>query len=390
METPGAPKAPASHHVACCILAGTAALVVLGLQPVLYGAYVHEGTIPDYRLGLLSAAELFAIAAGSAVAVKLLRSLPVLPVALMGIALLCLGNMLEAGHGHMLTLFGFRAIAGSGAGLLVGLAASAIARTNRIGFWAGSFLFGQALTQYGVVRWFAAYLPAADSMAVQLSLAMAGAAVLLVLPFLPARIHAAVSGDAPRVLPPTGRGLVGLAAMFFCVGGTGGIWGYMELWLHSEGVPQPQALHMLSIALLGQTIGAAAGAMLADGRWAWLRLFVLILALAGSVAGWMASPASLMLALAFGVIFTLAAPAFSTLLHQIDPDRRAVPYAATAQLAGISIMPTIAGETLAAQGLSLVILACLCAIAFSAALVATQIPWLLGQSAKPMVPRSVG
>lgn len=390
MDTPGTALAPASHHVLCCILAGTAALVVLGLQPVLYGAYVHEGTIPDYRLGLLSAAELFAIAAGSAVAVKLLRSLPVLPVTLMGIALLCLGNMLEAVHGHTLTLFVFRLIAGSGAGLLVGLAATAIARTNRIGFWAGSFLFGQALTQYGVVRWFAAYLPSADSMAVQISLALAGAAVLLLLPFLPKRLHSPAVGDASPVLPPTGRGLVALAAMFFCVGGTGGIWGYMELWLHSEGVPQAAALHMLSIALLGQTIGAAAGAMMADGRWAWLRLFVLILALAASVAGWMTSPASLALALAFGVIFTLAAPAFSTLLHQLDSERRAVPYAATAQLAGLSIIPAVAGETLASQGLSLVILACLCAIAFSAVLVATQIPWLLGKASYPTGERSAG
>jgi hypothetical protein len=388
MEAPVAPLPPASRHVASCILAGTAALVVLGLQPMLYGAYVHEGTIPDYRLGLLSAAELFAIAAGSAFGVRLLRQWAVMPVALMGIALLCLGNTLEAGPGNTLSLFACRMIAGSGAGLLVGLAAAAIAQTNRIGFWAGSFLFGQALTQYAVVRWFAAFLPTADSTAVQWSLAIAGAAVVLVLPFLPARLHAPVADDAPRVMPPTGRGLIGLAAMFFCVGGTGGIWGYMELWLHSEGVPQADSLHMLSTALLGQTIGAAAGAMLADGRWAWLRLFCLILALAASVAGWMMAPASLLLALAFGVIFTLAAPAFSTLLHQLDPERRAVPFGATAQLAGISIMPTIAGETLAGRGLSLVILACLGAIILSAALVATQIPWLLGRSAAPELPRS--
>lgn len=384
METPDTPAAPSNRHVFFCILAGTAALVVLGLQPLLYGAYVHEGTIPDYRLGLLSTAELFAIAAGSAVSVKLLRKLPVWPVALIGVALLCLGNVLDAGHGNSLPLFAYRAFAGGGAGLLVGLAASAIARTNRIGFWAGIFLFGQALTQYGVIRWFAAYLPTADSMAVQLSLALAGAAVLLMLPFLPSRLHVPLADDAPRVLPPTKRGLIGLAAMFLCVGGTGGIWGYMELWLHSEGVAQPLALHMLSIALLGQTIGAAAGAAIADGRWAWLRLFVLILALAAVVAAWMGSPVSVALALAFGVIFMLAAPAFSTLLHQLDPEHRSVPYAATAQLAGISIVPTVAGETLATQGLSLVILACLGAILFSVVLVATQIPLLWAQARKPL------
>jgi MFS transporter, DHA1 family, inner membrane transport protein len=389
MDMPGDPVAPSNRHVFFCILAGTAALVVLGLQPLLYGAYVHEGTIYDYRLGLLSSAELFAIAAGSAVAVKLLRRLPVWPVVLVGIALLSLGNMLEAGHGNTLPLFAYRAIAGSGAGLLVGLAASAIARTDRIGFWAGSFLFGQALTQYGVVRWFSAYLPTADSMAVQLSLALAGATVLFMMPFLPSRLHLPMAVDTPRVLPPTGRGLVGLAAMFLCVGGTGGIWGYMELWLHSEGISQPLALHMLSIALLGQTIGAAVGAAIADGRWAWLRLFVLIIALASAVAFWMSSPATAALALAFGVIFTLAAPAFSTLLHQLDPEHRSVPYAATAQLAGISIVPTIAGETLAAQGLSLVLLACLGAIILSAVLVASQIPLLWAQAKMPLVSRSV-
>lgn len=389
MENPESPSALTARHVFFCVLAGTAALVVLGLQPLLYGAYVHEGTIPDYRLGLLSTAELFAVAAGSAVAVKLLRRLPVWPVTLTGIALLCLGNVLEAGHGNTLPLFAYRTIAGSGAGLLVGLAATAIAKTNRIGFWAGSFLFGQALTQYGVVRWFASYLPTADSMAVQLSLALAGASVLLMMPFLPPRLHLPIDGEVQRALPPTRRGLVGLAAMFLCVGGTGGIWGYMELWLHSEGIAQPLVLHMLSIALLGQTIGAAIGAAMADGRWAWLRLFFLILALASAVAAWLISPATVPFALAFGVIFMLAAPAFSTLLHQLDPEHRSVPYAATAQLAGISIVPTIAGETLASQGLSLVILACLGAIMLSAVLVASQIPLLWAQSRKPLVSGSV-
>lgn len=379
MERAGKPHVVTALQVACSIAAGTAALLVLGLQPLLYGAYVAEGSIPDYRLGLLSAVEVFAIAAGSAVAIRLLRTQPVLPVAVVGTALLCLGNLLVAGNGNTLELFLIRLLAGSGGGLLVGLGAAAIATTPRIGFWAGAFLFGQASSQYSVMRWFAANMPGADSTQVQHALVAAGAAVLLLLPFLPRRLELH-EADAPKLPPPSARGLIGLAAMFCFVGGAGGVWGYLELWLHSVGVAQPQAVHVLSIALLGQILGSVVGALMADGRWAWLRLLLAMFAYAGIIAVLMVWPGSVPFALIFGIIYMLAAPALSSLLHAIDPGHGSVPYAATAQLAGVSIIPTLAGETLAAHSLTNVLIACGAVIGFSGLLVATQVPWLLAAS----------
>lgn len=376
----------ATLHVVAAILAGTAALLVLGLQPLLYGAYVKEGTIPDYRLGLLSAAELMAIAGGSGLAVKLLRSTAVLPVLVGGIALMVLGNLLNAGHGHAAQLFVYRVIAGSGAGLLVGLAAFAIATTSRVGFWAGLYLFGQATTQYGLMRWFAAYAPRADSFMVQQSLAAAAGLMLVTLPFLPRRLHAPALDAAPDEPRPTPRGMVGLAAMFLCVGGTGGIWGYLEVWLLSRHVEQALAVHLLSIGLLGQIVGSAVGAAIADGKFAWLRLLIVVLALVGVIMAWMEAPSSTWLAFGFGLAFMLGAPAFTSLLHALDPARGSVPYGATAQLSGLAVIPTIAGETLAQDSLTLVIWGCMAAIFVSAILIATQTPWLLRRRS-PSQPR---
>lgn len=366
-----------SRHVAVAIMFGTAALIVLGLQPLLYTAYVLEDIIPGQRLGLLGAAELVSIALGSALSVHLLRSRPVWPIALAGVAVMVIANAVPVKAGEALALFGLRALAGAGAGLLVGLAASAIARTRRIGAWAGGYLFGQALSQYLLMRGFASFRPHAGSAEVQWTLGLSAAAVLLLLPLLPRTLKRAAA-DPPEAHPrPTPRGLIGLGAMFFCVGATGAVWGYLELWLHSRGVHQAEAAELLSVALLGQIIGAAGGAVIADGRLSWLRLLVLMAALAGTVGLWLDAPGSTLLAFGFGILFTLGAPAFTSILSLLDPEHRSVPYAATAQLGGIAVIPTIVGETLAAHDLNLLMIACIAFILGGVLLLMTQIPWFL-------------
>lgn len=79
----------------------------------------------------------------------------------------------------------------------------------------------------------------------------------------------------------------------------------------------------------------------------------------------------------------MGAPGLTGLLHLIDPERKAAPFAATSQLIGISIIPTVAGETLAASSLTLVLIACLGSIILSGILVASQIPWLLRRPRLP-------
>ncbi|WP_338424887.1 hypothetical protein [Sphingopyxis kveilinensis] len=382
-ETMGAPPPIAIARVAACVAAGTLALVVMGLMPLLYSAYVSEGTISAQRLGLLGAIELLAITLGSGAGVLMLRKPGVRPIALVGVFLLCCGNLLVAKPGDTELLFLFRTIAGSGAGLLVGVAASAIARTNRIGAWAGIYLFGQSITQFAVMRWFAIYAPGSDGAQIQLALALMGIITIAIIPFFPARFSALHADSGTIQGLPAGRGLLGLVAAFLCIGGAGGAWAYLELWMHGQGVSHSDGAHLLSLALLGQIFGSVAGTFIADGRLSWLRLLAIILALGGTSTAWLQAPSSEYLAFSFGLFFALGAPAFTGVLVHLDPEKRAYAYSSTAQFAGVAVIPTIAGETLAPHSLTLVIVACTAMVFASAAIISTQIPHLLRKQRDP-------
>lgn len=364
-------------RVAASVAAGTIALIVLGLQPLLYAAYVLEGTIAAQRLGLLAAVELAGIAGGSAIGVHLLERWRPQALAVGGILLLSTGNFLPIAIGQTALLFLARGIAGAGAGLLVGVAATAIARTQRMGAWSGAFLFGQALSQYGVMRGFELFHPQPTSMEVQHVLGWTTVAAIVLVPMLPLRLAYAAAPGATPPGRPEGRGLLGLIAILLCVGGAGGFWAYLDVWMQSRGVPRVDSASLLSTSLLGQIIGAAIGAAIADGRWSWVRLLLILSVLLSAVLAWMIWPASQLVAFSFGAAFMLGAPAFISVLGRLDPLHRATPFSATAQLAGLAIVPTIAGETLAAHDLTLVLLACFASIAIGFLLFLAQIPWLL-------------
>jgi len=376
-ENMGASPPIENASVAACVAAGTLALVVMGLMPLLYSAYVSEATISAQRLGLLGAIELLAITLGSGAGVLVLRKVDVRLIALAGVFLLCGGNLLVAKPGDTELLFLFRTIAGSGAGLLVGVAASAIARTIRIGAWAGIYLLGQSITQFAVMRWFAIYAPGSDGAQIQLALAVMGVLAIATIPLFPA--HFSPLYDDSRAIQrlPAGRGLLGLAAAFLCIGGAGGAWAYLELWMHGQGVSHGDGAHLLSLALLGQIFGSVAGTFIADGRLSWLRLLAIILALGGTSIAWLQAPSSEYLAFLFGLFFALGAPVFTGVLVHLDPEKRAYSYSSTAQFAGVAIIPTIAGEALALHSLTLVIIACTAMVFASAALIATQVPHFL-------------
>ena len=88
--------APSRMSLGACLLIGATGLLVLGVQPLLYGGYVHEGRIAEASLGLLAAVEFAAIALGSAGGVALLARMPARAVALIGIAITIAANLLPA------------------------------------------------------------------------------------------------------------------------------------------------------------------------------------------------------------------------------------------------------------------------------------------------------
>jgi hypothetical protein len=353
--------------MAASVILGSLAILIFGIQPVLYAAFVGEGLIEPDRLGLLSAAEVIAIAVGSSLAIPALKHASVATIAALAVLLVAATNYVQALHGGADTLFAFRILAGLGSGFLVGIAGAAIAATRRVGQWAAGYLLAQATSQFLHLQWFALYRPAPTSEDLLLSLAIVSAAMLAGLPLLPKRL-----GRGSGIEPGTGEangwpdatGIRWLAVMFLFVGGVLTIWAYAGIWLESENVSAPAAATILSSSLAGQAAGAFAACLIPSSRHDRRRLVCTTLLLLLSAGTWLAWPGSAYAAAGFGIWWLSSVPILSSILSDADPRRTALPFAPAAQLAGIAIIPTAAGFLFAARDVELVLVSGCAAIAF--------------------------
>ncbi|OYU33428.1 hypothetical protein [Novosphingobium sp. PASSN1] len=370
------PTAPGETRAAlgASLLIGAAGLLVLGVQPLIYGGYVHEGRIGEAALGLLAAIEIAAIALGSAGGIALLKHWPARAVALAGITLTIAANLLPAAIPLLLA----RALSGAGGGLLVGVAAGAIARSRGLNAAAAAFLFLQAASQYAILQWFASAAAPGSSADVQHALAVIAALTALALPLVPASLAPAAHADttqASGAIPLSGW--IGLAASALLVGAVVGIWAYMGLWLEARGIPAARVAPMLTASMVGQMAGALTAITIGERGHAGARAgltglaLVAIVALlfvrgADGVAGWG-------LIIGYGFVWMVLTPALTGFLLEADPSRRSLPFSASAQLMGAAILPTAAGLLIEVQGLDTVLIACSAAVILGLALLAAAL-----------------
>lgn len=348
------------------LVVGTAGLIVLGVQPLLYGAYVHQGLVEEARLGTLAAAEISAIAFGSVGGIALLRRWPARIVGLLGLLLLVLGNLAP----FALPLFLTRIVAGAGGGVVVALAAAQIAGRDNVNAASGAFLLLQAASQYAVLQGFSLLAPAASAMAVQQALAGMAAAAGLLLLLVPRTLRPGHE-EGGSGLPPAG-GWIALIASALFVGAAVGAWAYFGVWLETAGLAADGVAARLTASMAGQMAGALVAIALGTRRHSSRQVMAaglfLIAALALLLLRGPAGAAGWALIVGFGLAWMIGTPALSGLLLELDPGRRSLPYAASAQLLGAAVVPTLTGELLAARGLDLV-LAC-SAVLFAAAIAA--------------------
>jgi len=357
---------------------GSLALLILGMQPLLYGGFVREGVIAEDALGLLSAAEVIAITIGSAAAIPILRRFSPVWIGLIGIAVNCSGNLVPLGPSSPLLLMTARAWAGLGSGLLLGISAAAIAKTARIGNWTAASLFGQAATQFAVMNWFAVHAPDAPTWEIQRGIVLVMAAATALVFALPHNLAGATAeSDTARnsVSPwPDRRGLRCLLAMALYTGGAVTMWAYAGLWMNHRGIATAAGAMVLTVNLAGQALGSLVSMLLPESRHDWTRaLAMTTLFVLGSVA-WLASPGSPVFGFCYGLFWMSGAPALASVLAAIDPGRRAVPFAAAAQLAGIALIPTIFGIALAARGLDILAICAIATVAVSGLLIMSLPP----------------
>lgn len=353
------------------VFIGSTGMLIFGVQPLLYGAYVHAGRISEAGLGFLASIEIAAVAVGSTLGILASRRVPLAAIGLAGIALLAFANLGMEG----LPLYIARLTAGLGSGLTVVLAARAIAAERNVNAASGLFMFLQAASQYLILQYFSLGRDAPSASSVQMAMSIAAFVAVLALPAVPARFaqaecedDEAAAGGAP---PP--RGFLALGATGLFLGAVVGIWAYLGLWLETRGASSAQVAPMLTASMVGQMAGALIAIAIGTGGNSGMRVIWLSgLLLATTAAMYFAGAGGMLiwaLVVTFGVIWMAATPALAGFLVQVDPSRRALPFAASAQLAGIAILPTFAGEYFAEAGMDYVILAFAMVLVASLALI---------------------
>jgi DHA1 family inner membrane transport protein len=351
--TPVSPLPLDALPLATCLAIGSVALLVLGVQPVLLGPLVSEGRVAESGVGLLVTVELLAMAGGSLLGTRLLRTCPARAVALGGAILLLLANAAMIVHAGLPVLVTLRGMAGIAEGLMLALPVVAIARARLPERTSALFLIAQTTLQLLA----AASIP---NLAFANSRADAGFLVLAAA----ALVGAGLAFLAPRQLRPSQpdpsagaispRSAAVLLAAAAYLGGIVVIWSYFGLWVTQHGHPPAVEGAAVATSLAAQVVGALVAARLGDrmNNTATIAtaavcqgLLVTALLLFGQ-----ADIAVYLFSAAFGFLWLFALPSFTGLLIEIDPRRRAALYLAAAQLTGSALLPTLAGPLVERAG----------------------------------------
>jgi predicted MFS family arabinose efflux permease len=333
-------------NVASTLWLGSLGLLILGIQPVVLEPLVRFGRIGEASLGSAATIEILAIAIGSVLGARLLRSMPARAVAVAGLLPFAAANLAmhwQTGLGPLLAL---RALSGLAGGTLVGMAVVSIARGQRPERLSAAFLVMQTVLQLciaALIPYVAQRLLPADFGFV--ALALLGLVSLPVLLAVPPRLAppqpgaglpAPVGPSAWAALAGCGAFLVGILA----------VWAYFGVWEHQIGMSEQVIGTTAALSLAAQVLGAGVAGWLGPllpSRPALLVTTALQIAVVLGLLHWSTPPAQIALALAFGFLWLFATPLQTRLLIDVDPTRRAVLHLAAAQLTGAAAGPSLAG-----------------------------------------------
>lgn len=335
-----------NRTLAAAILIGSCGLLVLGMQPVLLGALVQEGRVPESQVGYLVTVEMLAMVVGSLAGIALLRRLSARTVtAVAGLALAATNAALIGQTGFMVLILN-RLGAGFLEGVLVALALVAISLVPRVERASAIFLAVQTLMQATVV----ALLPMlviSGSRADAALTVLSGAGILaaLCLVALPAKLRPAAPSSKKGAITPASFTALASAGLF--LGAVVSVWSYFGIWLIGNDHPASFEGTAVSLCLVAQVIGALTAARFGD-RLPRARA-IAACAIAGASIVLMLhlfrgnAAAIIALSLAFGFVWLFTLPFFAGWLIEIDPARRAILYLTAFQLGGSALLPSIAG-----------------------------------------------
>jgi DHA1 family inner membrane transport protein len=329
--------------ISATMVVGTAALLVLGVQPILLGGLIETGRLTEAGLGRVAMVEVFALAIGSAIGPFAMNAGAMrLKVAIAALLLAAVDFGLYAAHSTSYIL-GLRGVAGLLEGLLIGAAVAVVTHTRRPDRMNGLFLGITTAPQIAAAYLLPALvIPRFGLNAGFALLAASALAAACAAPFLVDRVemHAeAQSGSiawSPALLLTLLGGLLQNA-------GIGAAWNYVERLGAQHGLAPAVIGAAIAGSLTLQFVGALLSAWLCWRLPARLMLAAGGLVQAGVVLAMLSnSDGGYILAFClFGLCWLALQPFLITELIAQDASRRVAMVMTPVALAGLSLGPLV-------------------------------------------------
>ena len=242
---------------------GSAALLILGVQPILLGDLAASGHVSLDQVGLIAMAEIVAIGIGVGFASSVLPLNRFRIVAVISSLIVGAANVFAGFSGGFGDLMLTRVFAGFGSGVLVWVTTSLIVRVDHPERLAGIFLAAQTLAQAA----FAALLALAIVPSGGWSLGFTVLGLLVVAPcllvgWLPNQMHGLTeqsSSQPPLTLPV----LITAGVVVLQMAVVGNLWTFIEPIGVGAGIEAQTAQLVISFTLIMQAIGAGVAAVVA-------------------------------------------------------------------------------------------------------------------------------
>ncbi len=348
MSTASTPQI-ALRQISTALFIGSAALLMLGLQPILLGELVDKHVITMEGVGLVAMGEIMALGIGTALSDALL---PVSRYRLIAVlaAILAAGfdaaTLLADSDGPFILV---RALAGLSEGVLLWCATAMIVRTGKPDRLAAVFMVVQTLSQTGLAFLLARYAVRHGGWQGGFEV-LAAVTLFAVLPALalPARLAPLVaSNEAAEKLKWTAACLLPLATAFLHMSAIGSLWAYLEPIGLAAGFDAQGAQFVISEVLFMQVMGGIAAVWLVQRLGTVSTLSLGGVVLAASAAGIRLLPHGAttdfaLVCAVFGFAWLFLMPFHVGLALRADPKGRVAMLIPAAQLVGSAFGPLVA------------------------------------------------
>lgn len=369
--------APTAAGMLTAMVAGSVALLMLGLQPIVLGEMLGAGRVTLEGVGLVAMAEIVALGLGVLLGDWLgwlgrLRALTA--VAALGIVALDAWTPWVQGDGGIALV---RAAAGLAEGLLLWVTTAVIVRSGHPARVAGVFFVAQTAAQavlgLALARWL---IPAYGWQAGFGALATAGAIPLLLVGSLPRRL-APLAQTGPSSFRWSASAMQPLFAAFLLMASLGAFWAYAEPLGLRAGLDAQGAQTVIAVALLAQIVGGTIGTALVRRLRAARALSTSALVLGAIGLAIFATPAASVwfspLCMVFAFIWLFMTPFHTAFAFAADESGRVASLMPVAQLLGSAAGPLVA--SLVVEGEDASRSALVCAVFAAAALVVLARRW---------------